>query len=142
MCQTSGIICAHGTHYGRFLPVCLGGNSQNIVEGHCCIHQGKKENAFSAGRKRAEVLCHPCVLGFPKQRGQKQIRRPHPCLLGGPKEGKNARHGLQVSNPNSSGHATKRGLRVPNPNSRGHTTKRGLRVPNPNSRGHATKRGL
>ena len=45
-------------------------------------------------KKRAELLCSPCVLGGyqsifqnPKQKKTKSKLATHPCLLGGPKQG-------------------------------------------------------
>ena len=35
--------------------------------------------AFPGAQKRAEMLCHPCILGIPQQRGTKSV---HPlCTL-------------------------------------------------------------
>ena len=45
--------------------------TKSIAEGHCCIHQGQKENAFSRAKKRAEVLRHPCSHGGPQTKGDK-----------------------------------------------------------------------
>ena len=64
------------------------------------IRNGCLTPTFSGAQKRAEMLCHPCILGDPQQRGaklevvpnkgeQNQKWLPHPYLLGGPKEGGN-----------------------------------------------------
>ena len=46
--------------------------------------------AFSGAQKRAQMLCHPCILGASPNNGeQNQKWLPHPYLLGGPKEGGN-----------------------------------------------------
>ena len=58
---------------------------------------------FFGGQKRAEMLCHPCILGdpqsqvrraksevVPNKRVQNQKWLPHHYLLGGAKEGGNA----------------------------------------------------
>ena len=67
------------------------------------IRSGCLTPAFLGAQKRAEVLCHPCILGDPQhqarggksekapnKRKQNQKWLPHPCLLGGPKEDGNA----------------------------------------------------
>ena len=56
------------------------------------IRSGCLNPTFSGAQKRAEILCHPCILGDPKrQRGeQSQKSLPHARLLEGPKEGGNA----------------------------------------------------
>ena len=65
------------------------------------IRSGYLTLAFLGAQKRAEMLCHPCILGDPQQRGAKSEVvpnkgeqnpkwLPHPCLLGGPKEAGNA----------------------------------------------------
>ena len=59
--------------------------------------------AFLGAQKRAQMLCHPGILGdpqhqargakskvVPNERKQNQKWPPHPCLLGGPEEGGNA----------------------------------------------------
>ena len=36
-----------------------------LLEGHFCIHEGQKENAFSGAHKRAKVLRHTAFSGVP-----------------------------------------------------------------------------
>ena len=54
-----------------FLRVCLSAIPRALLEGHYCIHEGQKENAFSEAQKRAEVLRHPCILGGPQRKRDK-----------------------------------------------------------------------
>ena len=56
------------------------------------IRSGYLTDAFSGAQKRAEMLCHPCILGGPQRQawGEDQKWLPHAYLLGGPKEGGNA----------------------------------------------------
>ena len=51
------------------------------------IRSGRLTPAFPVPQKRVELLCIPCVVGGPQQRGQNQKWLPHPCFLRGPKEG-------------------------------------------------------
>ena len=67
------------------------------------IRSGYLTPAFSKAQKRAEMLCHPCILGDPQQRGTKSEVAATPCLIGGPKEGGNATSPLH-----SRGHPTQR----------------------------------
>ena len=45
--------------------------------------------AFSGAQKRAEVLCHHCILGEPEQRGTKSEVAASPLPSRGPKRGQN-----------------------------------------------------
>ena len=67
------------------------------------IKSGRDTPAFSGAQRRAQMLCHPCILRDPQRQArgatskivpnigeQNQKWLPHPCLLWGPKEGANA----------------------------------------------------
>ena len=67
------------------------------------IRVGSLTLAKRGAPKRAEMLCHPCILGDPQRQArrtksevipnkgeQNQNALPHLCLLGAPKEGRNA----------------------------------------------------
>ena len=74
------------------------------------IRSGCHTLAFSGAQKRAEMLCHPYILGGPQQRGaksevvhnkrkQNQKWLPQPRLLGGLEEGGNATSPLHSRGP-------------------------------------------
>ena len=44
--------------------------------------------AFSGAQKRAEMLCHPCILRDPQQRGTKSEVATSPLPSRGPKRGR------------------------------------------------------
>ena len=80
----------------------------------------------SGAQKRAEMLCHPCILGGPQRqpRGaksevvpnkgkQNQKRLSHPCLLGNPKEGGNATLPLHSRGSKKKGNKITSGCLIP-----------------------------
>ena len=91
------------------------------------IRSGCPTLAFSGAQKRAEMLCHPCILGDPQTKGDK-IRSGsltpafsgahkwvemlcHPCILGDPqkKGGQNQKwvpHPCLLASPKKGGNAT------------------------------------
>ena len=52
------------------------------------IRSGCLTPAFSKAQKRAEMLCHPCILGDPQQRGTKSEVAASPLPSRGPKRGR------------------------------------------------------
>ena len=44
------------------------------------IRSGYLTLAFSGAQKRVEMLCHPCILGDPQQRGTKSERAASPLI--------------------------------------------------------------
>ena len=105
---SKGIICAHRTHCGRFLRVCLGAIRKALQKDTVAYTKGEKIHTeplhspyMARGKqskvapKRAGMPRYPCILSFPNAKHGVQNQKwspwpPHPCLLGGPKEGGNA----------------------------------------------------
>ena len=115
--------------------------AQCTVEGHCCKHEGQKENAFSKANKRAEMLRHPCIVAGPQRQaqGENENRLPHPCLLGCRKGGTNA-----MSPQDSRGFANKGGQNqnwLPHPYLLKDPKERGNATPPLHSWGFANKGG-
>ena len=52
------------------------------------IRIGRITPAFSGAQKGAEMLCHPCILGDPEQRGTKSELAASPLPSRGPKRGR------------------------------------------------------